>query len=122
MRIKWSTFTNVKYSLPCSAVSGDAVIQSPNIATIIINANDDSNGVLGFKTATDDDHRKPVVRVNEDVGDNRATFVVTRGGGAFGRSLRWRFFWRVKRGEYMRDDQFCGGVSRIQIKVTPHKL
>ncbi|KAK3601211.1 hypothetical protein CHS0354_004411, partial [Potamilus streckersoni] len=88
-----------------SSPTGDVVMLSPNQATIIINANDEPNGVLSFRSP---DFISPPIRlVNED-NPQSIVFDVVRTGGSFGIiSVEW---------EILHNDSLVGNVS---LDLTP---
>ena len=69
-------------------LQGDAVLVSPAVAKVFINANDNPSGVLSFRPGPGGG--VPVVQINEDTYDT-AHFVVERRDGTFGSvSVTWR--------------------------------
>ena len=61
--------------------NGDVVIIEPSVASVIINANDEPNGIISIKTT--DGGIYPSLRVNEDEA-SVASFDIIRNGGTFG--------------------------------------
>ncbi|KAL3865782.1 hypothetical protein ACJMK2_043137, partial [Sinanodonta woodiana] len=83
-----------------SSPTGDVVLLSPSQASIIINANDEPNGVLSFRSPNF--ISSPVRLVNED-NPQSIIFDIIRTGGSFGIiSVDW---------EILRNDTAVGNVS-----------
>ena len=62
--------------------SGDCVLADPFSTSILINANDEPNGILSLQTTNG--LLFPTVIVNEDLLHQTSDFVVVRSGGRFG--------------------------------------
>ena len=58
--------------------SGDVVIFEPSVATVVIEANDEPNGVVRIKT---EQGRQPVFFIDEDETSQYTGILVTRGLG-----------------------------------------
>ncbi len=80
--------TSERFQIVLSVISGDVVLANPNVATVIINANDKTHGILSLKTTqgiTD-----PVYHINEDEDSEYSGIIIIRNGGAFGNvSVAW---------------------------------
>ena len=77
-----------QFQIVLSDTSGDVVLAEPHIATVIINANDDYNGVLSLKSTNGQVY--PVVRVDEDAEMSITDFSIVRNGGLYGSvSIQW---------------------------------
>ncbi|XP_069137444.1 adhesion G-protein coupled receptor V1-like isoform X2 [Argopecten irradians] len=70
---------------------GDVVLMSPTRIKVIINANDEHNGVLSFFSP--DSLTPALVRVNEDGFPSNAVYYVIRTAGTFGTvTVRWEAY------------------------------
>ncbi len=69
--------------------SSSIVLVNPSRATVIINANDDYNGVLSLKPV-EESAPYPIIYANEDTERSVDRFVVFRSGGLFGEiTVQW---------------------------------
>ena len=86
--------------------NGDVIITAPTEATVIINSNDDANGVLSIKST---DFSAPVVQINEDQPTG-LNFTVQRTRGSFNTiSVNW---------DIIHDDGQSGDISLDLRPVT----
>ena len=94
-------------------VSSEVVLAQPSLATVIINGNDDQNGILSLKTS--DLSRIPSVQVNEDSVTEIRNFVVLRSSGTFGTVS---VAWKLRRGDNVTISSANQDVSPLQGTVT----
>jgi G-protein coupled receptor 98 len=77
-----------KFKVVLANPVGDIVLADPKVAEIVINPNDDHNGILEMNSKSGAVH--PSVKVNEDTKVSMADLSVIRRGGSFGSvSVKW---------------------------------
>ena len=88
------------FQIHLSSPTGDAVLQQPDKADAIINANDNPQGIISLRSP--DLISRPQVHLNEDL-DSDASFTIVRTAGSFGSvSVSWNI---------IRNDTYTGDVS-----------